>query len=130
MRISKKKFASDRFSALATAQPQMQRPLWASTSTKNPALPDVYYVEPLIGPHTVNTMPPATILAYKDHGHPALRIEEDIPDAELLLTRLGEAGIDMDAVTRKLEVDGVTAFMKSYDSLIAAVETNAAHGCG
>jgi transaldolase len=118
----KKKFQSNRFSALADGHPQVQRPLWASTSTKNPAYPDVYYVEALIGPQTVNTMPPATIVAYKDHGNPAVRIEEDIDGAAKWLARLGEAGIDMDAVTKKLEDDGVASFGKSFDSLIATVE--------
>ncbi len=118
----KKKFYSARFNALAGIQPQMQRPLWASTSTKNPAYPDVIYVEPLIGPHTVNTMPPATLIAYKDHGKPAVRVEEDLPGEARWLERLAGAGIDMDSVTAKLESDGVAAFEKSFDSLIAAVE--------
>jgi transaldolase len=126
----RKKFESDRFSALQQAQPQRQRPLWASTSTKNPAFSDVYYIEPLIGQNTVNTMPPATILAYKDHGHPALRIEEDTAGAERLFDQLGNAGVDMTAVTRQLEDDGVASFMKSYDSLIAAVEVQRVKSVG
>jgi transaldolase len=122
----KKKFGATRFSALGAAHPQVQRPLWASTSTKNPNFPDVYYVEALIGPQTVDTMPPATIVAYKDHGRPAARVEEDIEGSVKLLDRLTEAGIGMDAVTKKLEVDGVAAFEKSFDSLIAAVESQRA----
>jgi transaldolase len=124
----KKRFATKRFGALSSAQPQLQRPLWASTSTKNPALSDVYYIEPLIGPHSVNTMPPATIAAYKDHGKPALRIEDGTAEAEQLFAQLGKAGIDMAAVTGKLEADGVASFIKSYDSLIAAVESQRGTG--
>ena len=117
----RKKFAEGRYQALAAAGARLQRPLWASTSTKNPAYPDVYYVEALIAPDTVDTMPPATIVAYKDHGHPEVRIERNLDQATALMQRLADIGISMDDVTKKLEVDGVASFAKSYDSLIATV---------
>jgi transaldolase len=118
----KKKFQGKRFTDLASGHPQVQRPLWASTSTKNPAFPDVYYVEALIGAQSVNTMPPATIVAYKDHGRPALRVEDNLEAENGWLKRLEEAGIFMDDITKKLETDGVASFEKSFVSLIAAVE--------
>ncbi len=117
----RKKFAEPRYQELARAGARLQRPLWASTSTKNPAYPDVYYVEALIAPDTVDTMPPATLVAYKDHGHPEVRIDRDLDQATALMQRLADAGISMDDVTKKLEVDGVASFAKSYDSLIATV---------
>jgi transaldolase len=120
------KFGTARFAELARHGARVQRPLWASTSTKNPAYPDVYYVEALIGPDTVDTMPPATIAAYKDHGHPAPRLDRDVDDARAILQRLASAGISMDEVTAKLEVDGVASFSKSYESLLATVGKAAA----
>ena len=120
------KFGTSPFTELARHGARVQRPLWASTSTKNPAFPDVYYVEALIGPDTVDTMPPATIVAYKDHGHPAVRIDRDVDAAEAMLQRLAAAGISMDEVTAKLEIDGVASFAKSYESLLATVGTAAA----
>ncbi len=117
----RKKFTTERFAALAERSARAQRPLWASTSTKNPAYPDVYYIEALIGPETVDTMPPATILAYKDHGQPALRLEQGADEAERVIEQLEEFGIRMDDVTQQLETDGVAAFAKSFDSLIAVV---------
>ena len=122
----REKFGTARFAELARHGARVQRPLWASTSTKNPAYPDVYYVEALIGPDTVDTMPPATIAAYKDHGHPAPRLDRDVDDARAILQRLGSAGISMDEVTAKLEVDGVASFAKSYESLLATVGQAAA----
>jgi transaldolase/glucose-6-phosphate isomerase len=117
----KKKFGGERFAALARSGARVQRPLWASTSTKNPEYPDVYYVEALIGPDTVDTMPPQTIVAYKDHGKPEPRLERDLDEAERVLDRLAQVGISMDAVTEKLEVDGVASFAASFESLIATV---------
>src|SRR5262249_11245032 len=87
-----------------------QGPLWASTSTKPPAYPDVYYVEALIGPDTVNTMPPATLAAYKDHGHPEDRLAQAVDRARAVLAQLAQFGIDMQAVTQRLETQAVTAF--------------------
>lgn len=117
----KAKFAQPGFLELARAGARRQRPLWASTSTKNPRYPDVYYVEALIGPDTVDTMPPATVDAYRDHGKPQLTLEQDADGARRTLAALGEVGIDIDAVIHKLEVDGVASFTKSFDSLIAVV---------
>jgi transaldolase len=118
----RRKFSTEAFAGLKNHGAAVQRPLWASTSTKNPAYPDVYYVEALIGSDTVDTMPPATIVAYKDHGNPEPRLEKDLDDARRVMDQLAEAGISMDAVTKKLEEDGVASFAKSFDSLIAVVE--------
>jgi len=115
-------FSTVRFSALAARGARLQRPLWASTSTKNPAYPDVMYVEALIGPDTVNTMPPATIVAYKDHGKPELRLNEEVRDAQRVVEQLEEFGILMDDVTQQLEVEGVASFKKSFDTLLATIE--------
>src|SRR5581483_4177365 len=117
----RRKFDGDRFAALARSGARVQRPLWASTSSQNPAYPDVYYVEALVGPDTVDTMPPQTLVAYKDHGAPAVRLAADAADAERLLDRLAALGISMDAVTERLEVEGVAAFASSYDSLVTTV---------
>ena len=117
----RRKFGDGRFAALKARGAHVQRPLWASTSTKNPAYPDTYYVEALIGPDTVDTMPPATIVAYKDHGKPAPRLEDGMDAAAAVLQRIADAGISMDEVTAKLEADGVASFAKSFDSLIGVV---------
>jgi transaldolase / glucose-6-phosphate isomerase len=120
----RKKFGTERFAALQQKGARLQRPLWASTSTKNPAYPDTYYVEALVGPDTVDTMPPATIVAYKDHGKPAVRLDEDMDAAAAVLQRIEDAGISMDSVTAKLEADGVASFAKSFESLIAVVSAS------
>jgi transaldolase/glucose-6-phosphate isomerase len=120
----RKKFAGDQWEALAAKGARLQRPLWASTSTKNPSYPDTYYVEALIGPDTVDTMPPATIVAYKDHGKPAPRLADGMDDAAAVLQRIEDAGVSMDAVTEKLEADGVASFAKSFESLIAVVSAS------
>ncbi|MGH2520956.1 MAG: bifunctional transaldolase/phosoglucose isomerase [Anaerolineales bacterium] len=117
----RQKFSTERFDALARHGARLQRPLWASTSTKNPAYPDIYYVEALVGPDTVDTMPPATIEAYKDHGHPEVRVDRNLDEAERAVEQLEEFGIKMDEVTQKLEDDGVASFAKSFDSLLAVV---------
>lgn len=117
----RRKFASPRFAALAAKGAQLQRPLWASTSTKNPKYPDVYYVEALIGPDTVDTLPPATIVAFKDHGLAASRLGTGLPEAKGFLERIAHAGIDMKKVTHQLEVEGVASFAASFDSLIKTV---------
>ncbi len=117
----RKKFAGERWAALRAKGARLQRPLWASTSTKNPSYPDTYYVEALIGPDTVDTMPPATIVAYKDHGKPAPRLEDGMDEAAAVLQRIEDAGVRMDAVTEKLEHDGVASFAKSFESLLAVV---------
>ena len=119
-------FASPRWQALAAQGAMVQRPLWASTSTKDPSLPDVYYVEALIAPLTVNTLPPATFAAYRDHGKPAVRIREVAARAGAALAELARAGVDLDEVTRTLEVEGVRSFAASYDSLLKVIEQKAA----
>jgi transaldolase len=118
----REEFATPSWLELQGAGARRQRPLWASTSTKNPAYPDVYYVEALVGPDSVDTMPPATMDAYKDHGKPQVRITEGVDEARAVLIRLGELNIDMAAVTQKLEDDGVVSFAKSFQTLLAAVE--------
>ncbi len=117
-----RRFGDERFAALAQHGARRQRPLWASTSTKNPAYPDIYYVEALVGPDSVDTMPPATIEAYKDHGRPEVRVTRDLDKATQVIEQLEEFGIHMDEVTRQLEVDGVASFAKSFSSLIGVVD--------
>ncbi len=99
-----------------------QRVLWASTSTKNPAYPDVLYVEELIGPDTVNTMPEETIAAYQDHGRPQVRLEDDLSEAKALIAELAAAGVDYDDVTETLEREGVEKFAEAFGGLLAALE--------
>jgi transaldolase len=118
----RKKFSTEAFAGLKNHGGRLQRPLWASTSTKNPAYPDTYYVDALVGPDTVDTMPPATIAAYKDHGNPEVRIDKNLDEARRVMDKLAEAEIHMDDVTKKLEIDGVASFAKSFDSLIVTVE--------
>jgi transaldolase len=101
---------------------RVQRPLWASTSTKDPAYPDTYYVDALIARDTVNTMPPETINAYRDHGDPILRIETDLDAARDLPRLLTAAGVSMEQVTHQLEREGVQSFYKSYENLLAAIK--------
>ncbi len=115
-------FAGQRFQRLAGRGANPQRVLWASTSTKNPAYSDVKYVEALIGPETINTVPLETLNAYRDHGNPALRLEEGVEKAHLCLKRLGEVGIDLDAVTQQLEDEGIEKFVKPFDKLMKTLE--------
>jgi len=109
------------FAKLAEQGARRQRPLWASTSSKNPNYADTYYVEALIGPDTVNTMPPATIVAYRDHGKPEVRIDRQVDVAREVIAGIGAAGIDFGAVLVRLETEGVASFAKSYESLLAVV---------
>jgi transaldolase len=118
----RKKFSTEAYAGLKNHGARLQRPLWASTSTKNPAYPDTYYVEALVGPDSVDTMPPATIAAYKDHGNPEVRIDKNLDEARRVMDKLAEAEIHMDDVTKKLEIDGVASFAKSFDSLLVTVE--------
>ncbi len=120
--IFKEIFGSDRFKRLADKGAHVQRVLWASTSTKNPAYSDVKYVEPLIGPDTINTVPMETLDAYRDHGNPAPRLEEGVDQAHEVLARLPELGIHMDQVTQQLEDEGVAKFAKSFDQLTATLQ--------
>jgi len=115
-------FSGPRWNALAAKGAQTQRVLWASTSTKNPNYRDVIYVEELIGADTVNTMPPATIDAFRDHGKLRNSLSEDIPGARKTMDDLAKAGISMKEVTDKLTVDGVKLFADAFDKLLAAVE--------
>jgi transaldolase len=120
------RFAGDRWRALEAKGGRLQRPLWASTSTKNPAYRDVMYVEDLIGPHTVNTMPPATIDAFRDHGEVARTVDADLDRARREIAAVEAAGIPMRDVTDKLLADGLASFQKSYDSLIAGLARKSA----
>ena len=114
--------ATWRWKSLAQAGGRPQRPLWASTSTKDPRLPDVYYVEALAAPHTVNTLPPETFSAYRDHGRPAARIQQSVTAAPALLDALKDTGIDLNSVTRELEDEGVAKFAASYAAVVAGIE--------
>ena len=116
-------FADDRWEALAAKGATRQRCLWASTSTKNPEYRDVMYVEELIGPETVNTMPKETIEAFQDHGEVALTLEQDLDEARRLFEQLAEAGIDYDDVTDTLEREGVQKFIDSFTELLEGIET-------
>jgi transaldolase len=122
-RIYQEIFGSPRFQKLAARGARPQRLLWASTSTKNPAYLDVKYVEPLIGPDTVNTLPPETLEAYRDHGDPASRLTEAVDRAASDLQRLPELGIDLNQATQQLEDEGVEKFNQPFDSLMATLET-------
>jgi transaldolase len=117
----RKVFASSRFKALASKGARPQRLLWASTSTKNPKYHDVMYVEELIGRDTVNTIPPATYEAFRDHGKPHASLEENILDAAKVLDSLAKLGIDMNEVTRQLEDEGVHAFADSFGALLHGI---------
>jgi transaldolase/glucose-6-phosphate isomerase len=114
-------FSGPRWQALASKGAQTQRVLWASTSTKNPNYRDVVYVEELIGPDTVNTMPPATIDAFRDHGKLRNALTEDVAGAKKVMDDLARAGISMKEVTDKLTNDGVKLFADAFDKLLAAV---------
>jgi transaldolase/glucose-6-phosphate isomerase len=120
----RKIFSTPRWKALAAKGAQTQRVLWASTSTKNPNYRDVIYVEELIGPDTVNTIPPATLDAFRDHGKPRQSLTEDLNGARQSMSDLAAVGISMKAVTDKLTVDGVKLFADAFDQLLAAVEKN------
>lgn len=115
-------FGSTHFAALRAAGARPQRLLWASTSTKNPAYPDLLYVDRLIGPDTVNTMPPATYAAFRDHGTIAPTLEQDVETALARLAALPALGIDLGAITDQLEIDGINAFIHSFDTLLAALD--------
>ena len=114
-------FSGPRWDALASRRARLQRPLWASTGVKNPAYPDTLYVDALIGPDTVNTVPLATLQSLLDHGTAAPTIEPGIEEAHADLERLAEAGVDLDAVTRKLQEDGLASFESSFESLMASI---------
>jgi transaldolase len=119
---SKEIFSGEAWDQLVSMGARLQRPLWASTSTKNPAYSDVLYLDELIGPSTVNTVPPKTLESFLDHGTVSLTLESDVDQARDQLERIDNLGIDFDAITEKLQEDGVQAFAKSYRNLITAID--------
>ena len=119
-------FAGERWEALRALGARVQRPLWASTSTKNPAYSDLLYVDNLIGPATVNTMPEGTLRAFEDHGTLRRTVDADPEAAAAVLDQLLEAGIDMEDVEQTLEDEGVHSFAKSFDELLQSLSDKAA----
>lgn len=115
-------FSGARWEKLAKAGARVQRPLWASTGTKNPKYSDVFYIDPLIGPHTVNTMPPVTYDAFRDHGKAVVTITDDVKGAHEVFDKLKKVGVDLTAVTLELTAAGVKSFADSYNDLIAVIE--------
>ncbi|MDN5837081.1 MAG: transaldolase [Nitrosospira sp.] len=116
-------FHGESFADFRNKGAHVQRPLWGSTGTKNPAYSDVLYLEQLIGPDTVNTVPPKTLDAFRDHGRVHETLTENVAQAEADIARLPDFGIDLEAITEKLQDDGVDAFAESYDKLLAALKT-------
>jgi len=114
-------FTSPRFRPLAANGARPQRPLWASTGTKNPAYPDLKYVDTLVGPSTVNTVPPSTYLAILDHGKATRTVDAGMEETRNALAALKDGGIDLHAVTTALEVEGVAAFERSFDGIVRTV---------
>jgi transaldolase len=121
-RLFEETLRQPRWQRLAPAGAHPQRPLWASTSTKDPHYPDTYYVDALVAPQTVNTLPPETLVAYRDHGKPEVRIHEGVAAAPAQLEALGQVGIDLARITDELEVEGVEKFAASYRSLLTAID--------
>ncbi len=115
-------FSSRRWENLKVKGGRVQRPLWASTSTKNPAYPDTIYIDNLIGPETVNTVPPQTLEAFKDHGRAEVTITRGLDRARESLEQLKAAGISMDIVTQELEDEGVKAFADAFSQLLGTIE--------
>ena len=114
-------FSGERWERLAQAGARVQRPLWASTGTKNPLYPDTLYVDALIGARTVNTIPPSTMQAFLDHGAVSRTLDKDLDHAEAQLQRLAEVGVELDALTEKLQDDGVEAFANAFEALLLSV---------
>jgi transaldolase len=125
-----RRFGDPRFAALRAKGANAQRPLWASTGTKNPAYSDTLYVDELIGPDTVNTMPPATLAAFNDHGRVAVTIRNDLDAARRLFEHLPSLGVPIGALIDQLEPEGVAAFAKSYESLLETLEKRRAAMAG
>ena len=119
------RFSGPRWEALAARGARVQRPLWASTSTKNPDYPDTLYVDTLIGPDTVNTMPEATLDAFEDHGTLVRTVDADLAGAAAALAAIEAVGVDMDDVSRTLEEQGVASFAKSFDELMTSLGAKA-----
>ena len=118
-------FAGPRWEALAAKGARYQRPLWASTSTKDPSYPDTLYIDTLIGPNTVNTIPDATLLAFEDHGTVARTIDADVAGAHQVISKLSDLGIDLEEVAVQLEQEGVDSFAKSFDDVLETLGTRA-----
>jgi transaldolase len=123
--IYKEIFGGDRFKKLVDKGARRQRLLWASTSTKNPNYSDIKYIESIIGSETVNTAPPETIDAYRDHGDPKVRLEQDVKEADWIMTQLPELGISIDTVTQQLEDEGVKKFAEPFDMLMESLRKKA-----
>jgi transaldolase/glucose-6-phosphate isomerase len=119
-------FGGPRWAALAAKGARVQRPLWASTGTKNEAYSDVKYVEELIGPDTINTMPVATLDAFLEHGTVAPTLTRDVDGARAVLASLAATGVDLDAVTARLLDEGVAAFARSFATLLAGIKAKRA----
>jgi transaldolase len=122
-RLFAERFSGERWERLVASGARVQRPLWASTSTKNPAYPDTLYVDELIGPHTVNTLPEKTIAAFEDHGRVARTIDRDVEQAAEVMDGLAALGIDMDDVGGRLEDQGVSSFHESFQNVLEALES-------
>lgn len=118
-------FSGERWETLAQQGASVQRPLWASTSTKNPSYPDTLYVDELIGHDSVNTLPDATLEAFADHGTLRTTIDQNVHESHRVWVALAEVGVDMDDVARQLEDEGVLSFQKSFDELLAALNDKA-----
>lgn len=119
------RFSGERWERLARLGAHLQRPLWASTSTKNPNYPDTRYVDQLIGPNTVNTLPEPTIAAFEDHGTVARTIDTGVPEAAEVMRRLAAAGIDMADVGLTLEDNGVAGFHQSFQDMLKGLAAKA-----
>jgi transaldolase len=123
--LFRQRFAGGRWERLAAGGAHLQRPLWASTSTKNPAYPDTLYVDSLIGPDTVTTLPEGTIAAFEDHGTVACTIDREVDGAEAVMDQLAALGVDMDDIGLALEDQGVDSFHQSFAHVLGALETKA-----
>ncbi|CAI5987192.1 unnamed protein product [Closterium sp. NIES-64] len=121
----KTKFSGPRWEALEQLGARVQRPLWVSTGVKDPSYPDTIYIDALIGPHSVNTIPDATLLAFADHGEVKRTVDADVDAAYAVLDRLEAVGVDMEEVAQEVEADGVGKFAKSFDDLLAALQCKA-----
>ena len=125
-RLFQQHFSGERWSRLSSLGAHVQRPLWASTSTKNPAYSDTVYVESLIGPDTVNTLTEATVAAFEDHGVLVRTVDTGVEEAAEVMRRLAATGVDMDDVGLTLEEQGVASFHASFQEVLAALDTKAA----
>lgn len=120
-KIYKENFENEQFAKLALKGASLQRLLWASTSSKDPDYSDIKYVEALIGPNTINTLPLNTLEAYRKHGNPALQLEVNVEQASWVMSELSEIGVDMKKITKKLENDGIKKFIDAFDKLMEAI---------